>query len=56
MRLPAGTYRIAADVADAGHKEMTATVSGKGQTNLIFRFPDAGGGVTGATPGPQASR
>ena len=43
MKLPAGTYHIAADVAEGGHKEMNATVPAKGQAHAIFRFPNAGG-------------
>ena len=46
MKLPAGTYRIAANVADAGRKDVTARVPQTGQTEVIVRFPDAGGAVS----------
>ncbi len=39
MMLPPGTYRIAADVADAGHKDITVHVPG----HVVVRFPNAGG-------------
>lgn len=39
MMLPPGTYRVAADVADAGQKTVTVHVPGK----VVVRFPDAGG-------------
>jgi len=39
MMLPPGTYRVAANVADAGEKTVTVHVPGK----VVVRFPDAGG-------------
>jgi len=57
MKLPAGAYHLSADVADAGHKDMTAKVGDKGQATVIFRFPNAGGETTQAIgAGSQAAR
>lgn len=39
MMLPPGTYHVAADVADAGHKDITVHVPGR----VVVRFPNAGG-------------
>lgn len=41
MKLPPGSYKVAADVAEAGHKELTVRVPGR----VIVRFPNAGGEV-----------
>ena len=46
MKLPAGSYKIAADVPEAGHKEMNVRVSGTGQQVVMMRWPNAGGEVT----------
>lgn len=43
MKLPAGTYKISADVAEGGHKEATAKVGANGQAHVIMRYPNAGG-------------
>jgi hypothetical protein len=59
MKLPKGSYHIAIDVADVGHKEMTARLPASGQTHIIVRYPNAGGEVDRAVPEPpgkQASR
>jgi hypothetical protein len=45
MKLPAGTYKVSADVADAGHKDVTVRVPGR----VIVRFPNAGGEVDDAS-------
>ena len=39
MMLPPGSYHVAADVADAGHKDITVHVPG----HVVVRFPNAGG-------------
>ncbi len=39
MMLPPGTYHVAADVADAGHKDVTVHVPG----HVVVHFPNAGG-------------
>lgn len=39
MMLPPGTYHVAVDVADAGHKDITVHVPG----HVVVRFPGAGG-------------
>lgn len=41
MMLPPGTYRVAANVADAGEKTVTVHVPG----HVVVRFPDAGGAI-----------
>ena len=41
MKLPAGTYHVSTDVAEAGHKDVTVHVPG----HVIVRFPGAGGAV-----------
>jgi hypothetical protein len=46
MKLPAGAYQVAADVPDAGHKEMRVTVPASGQNVAMMTFPNAGGEVT----------
>ena len=38
MMLPPGTYHVAADVADAGHKDVTVHVPG----HVVVRFPNVG--------------
>jgi len=45
MKLPPGTYKVTADVADAGHKDVTVRVPGR----VIVRFPNAGGEVDEAS-------
>ncbi|MSP94346.1 MAG: hypothetical protein EXR00_03675 [Alphaproteobacteria bacterium] len=42
MKLPAGSYHMSADVADAGHKEMNIRVPSK----LTIRYPNSGGEIT----------
>ena len=39
MMLPSGTYHVSADVAEAGHKDITVHVPG----HVVMRFPTAGG-------------
>ncbi len=39
MMLPPGTYHVAADVAGAGHKDVTVHVPGR----VVVHFPGAGG-------------
>jgi len=39
MKLPNGTYKVSADVADAGHRDFSIRVPGR----AVVRFPDAGG-------------
>lgn len=46
MKLPSGSYHIAADVEAAGHMDMDARVPGSGQRVVTMRFPNAGGEVT----------
>ena len=46
MKLPAGSYDVAADVADAGHKAAKVRVPARGQVVSYFRFPNAGGATT----------
>jgi hypothetical protein len=41
MKLPSGSYKVSADVADAGHKDVTVHAPGR----VIVRFPNAGGDV-----------
>jgi len=41
MKLPAGTYHVSTDVADAGHKDVTVHVPAQ----VVVRFPNAGGEV-----------
>jgi len=43
MKLPAGSYKISADVAEGGHKEATAKVGANGQAHVIMRYANAGG-------------
>ena len=46
MKLPAGSYDVAADVADAGQKAAKVRVPARGQAVSYFRFPNAGGETT----------
>jgi hypothetical protein len=46
MKLPSGSYHIAADVDAAGHKEADVRVPARGQRVLLMSFPNAGGEVT----------
>src|SRR5687767_13755507 len=46
MKLPSGSYHIAADVAAAGHMEMNVRVPANGHRVVMMRFPNAGGEVT----------
>jgi hypothetical protein len=46
MKLPSGSYHIAADVDAAGHKEANVRVPASGQRVLLMSFPNAGGEVT----------
>ena len=39
MKLPSGSYKVSADVAEAGHKDVTVRAPGR----VIVRFPNAGG-------------
>ena len=41
MKLPNGSYKVSADVAEAGHKDVTVRAPGR----VIVRFPNAGGAV-----------
>ena len=41
MKLPSGSYKVSADVAEAGHKDVTVHAPGR----VIVRFPKAGGEV-----------
>ena len=41
MMLPAGTYHVSVDVADAGHRDITVHVPG----HVVMHFPNAGGAV-----------
>jgi len=41
MKLPSGSYKVSADVAEAGHKDVTVRAPGR----VIVRFPNAGGAV-----------
>jgi hypothetical protein len=56
MKLPAGTYQVAADVPDAGQKEMTVRVPGSGQQVVMINFPNAGGEITRPTSQQVAQR
>jgi hypothetical protein len=42
MKLPSGTYKVSADVAEAGHKDVTVHTPG----HTVLYFPNAGGEVT----------
>lgn len=46
MKLPAGSYHIAAEVEAAGHMEMNVRVPASGQRVVTMRFPNAGGEVS----------
>ena len=41
MKLPSGSYRVSADVAEAGHKDVTVHAPGR----VVVHFPNAGGEV-----------
>jgi hypothetical protein len=41
MKLPSGTYKVSAEVPEAGHKDLTVHVP----THVVVRFPNAGGEV-----------
>ena len=41
MKLPSGSYKVSADVAEAGHQDITVRAPGR----VILRFPHAGGEV-----------
>jgi hypothetical protein len=41
MKLPSGTYKVSADVAEAGHKDVTVHAPGR----TVLHFPNAGGEV-----------
>jgi hypothetical protein len=41
MKLPSGSYKVSADVAEAGHKDVTVHAPGR----VVVRFPNAGGEV-----------
>ena len=41
MKLPSGTYKVSADVAEAGHKDVTVHAPGR----VLVHFPNAGGEV-----------
>ena len=47
MKLPSGSYKVSADVADAGHQDVTVRAPGR----VIVRFPHAGGEVDSAPTG-----
>ena len=42
MKLPSGSYKVSADVAEAGHKDVTVHAPGR----VVLHFPNAGGEVT----------
>jgi hypothetical protein len=44
MKLPKGAYKVSADVAGAGHKDLTVQAPGR----VVVRFPNAGGAVAPA--------
>ena len=46
MKLPSGSYHIAADVEAAGHMEMNVRVPASGHRVVMMHFPNAGGEVT----------
>jgi hypothetical protein len=50
MKLPSGSYKVSADVAEAGHKDVTVHAPGR----VVVRFPNAGGEV--APSGKVAAR
>lgn len=41
MKLPSGSYKVSADVAEAGHKDVTVHAPGR----VVLHFPSAGGEV-----------
>jgi hypothetical protein len=47
MKVPSGSYKVSADVADAGHQDVTVRAPGR----VIVRFPHAGGEVDSAPTG-----
>ena len=53
LDLPAGTYRVSADVENAGHRDFTAQIGGHGQRRIVVRFPQAGGLVASNAPVPE---
>lgn len=55
MKLPAGSYHVAADVPDAGHKEMNVSVPARGQRVVLFSFPNAGGETTRTVRSPRVA-
>jgi hypothetical protein len=55
MKLPAGSYHVAADVPDAGHKEMNVLVPARGQKIVLFSFPNAGGEITRPVSEPRVA-
>lgn len=48
MKVPPGKYSIHAEAANAGAKNVTVTVTGRGQTRSVIVFPAAGGAITPA--------
>ena len=55
MKLPAGSYQVSADLADAGHKQMTVQVPANGQRSVVVRFPNAGGEITKPVSEPRVA-
>ena len=55
MKLPAGSYHVTADVPDAGHKEMNVRVPARGQSVVLFSFPNAGGEITKPVSEPRVA-
>jgi hypothetical protein len=46
MKLPSGSYHVAADVEDAGHMAMNVRVAARALRVVTMRFPNAGGEVS----------
>lgn len=55
MKLPAGSYHVSANVADAGHKEMNVRVPASGQQIAMFSFPNAGGEIVRPVEEPRVA-
>lgn len=46
LKVPAGSYAVHAEAQNAGAKNITVNVTGRGQTRVVVSFPAAGGGVS----------
>jgi len=55
VAVPAGSYQVSADLADAGHKQMTVQVPANGQRSVVVRFPNAGGEITKPVSEPRVA-